>query len=382
MADAGTFSDLRAAARRRLPRFVFDYVDGGSFDEVTLARNDQALRAIMPRQRVLCDGGSVDLATSLFDAPLAMPLVLAPIGMGGMLARRGEIQAVRAAQAHDVPFILSTMSVCSLEEVAQAASAPFWFQLYVAKDRGFVADLLARAQAAGCTKLVLTVDLPLPGPRYRDRRSGLAGPPGLAGVWKRWSQILSHPGWVLDVGLRGRPHGFGNVAPIMGKGAKLNDFLKWSAQNFDPSVQWRDLDFIRSHWKGAFIIKGITDVEDARRAADAGADGLIVSNHGGRQLDGAPGTAQLLPGIAQAVGERLTVLADGGVRSGLDVFRMLALGARGVLIGRPWAFALAAGGQAGVEAMLAQYAAELRLAMVFTGCERIADIGPDTLISL
>lgn len=375
-----TVADLRAAAARRIPRFLFDYVDGGSFDEVTLARNRAALAAVTLRQRVLRDVSGIDLSTGLFGEKLAMPLMLAPVGMAGMLARRGECQAARAAAAHGVPFILSTTSVCPIEEVTAASPVPFWFQLYVAKDRGFVADLLVRAQEAGCKALFLTVDLPLPGPRYRDRRSGLSGPPGLGGLWRRWSQILSHPRWTVDVGLAGRPHTLGNVAPIMKGKVKLADFLRWSGQNFDPSVSWKDLDFIRSRWDGPLVIKGITDVEDARRAADYGADGLVVSNHGGRQLDGAMGTATALPAIAQAVGDRLTVLADGGVRSGLDVLRMLALGAKGVLIGRPWAYALAAGGEAGVSAMLGQLATELETGMALTGCRTTGDIGPDMLV--
>ncbi|MBO9574120.1 MAG: L-lactate dehydrogenase [Sphingobium sp.] len=377
MKGPATVADLRAEARRRLPRFIFDYVDGGSFNELTLERNRAALETVTLRQRVLNDVSGVDTATRLFGQDLAMPLMLAPVGMAGMLSRRGEGKAARAAAAHGVPLILSTTSVCPIEEVAAACPAPFWFQLYVAKDRGFVADLLERAKAAGCKALFLTVDLPLPGPRYRDQRSGLSGPPGLLGQWRRWSSILTHPRWTWDVGLHGRPHALGNVAPIMSGKVKLADFLKWSGQNFDPSVSWKDLDFIRSRWDGPFVIKGITDVEDARRAADYGVDGLVVSNHGGRQLDGSMGTATALPKIARAVGDRLTVLMDGGVRSGLDMLRALALGAKGVLVGRPWAYALAAGGEAGVAAMLDLFAAELRTGMVLTGCRSIGDIGPD-----
>ncbi len=248
------------------------------------------------------------------------------------------------------------------------------------RDRAFCADLLARAKAAGCTVLFLTVDLPLPGPRYRDQRSGLSGPVGLTGQWRRWSAILAHPRWTLDVGLRGRPHALGNVAPIMTGKVKLADFLRWSGQNFDPSVSWQDLDFIRAHWDGPLVIKGITDVEDARRAAKEGADGIVVSNHGGRQLDGSMATARALPAIADAVGDRLSVLMDGGIRSGLDVIRALALGAKGVLVGRPWAYALGAGGEAGVAAMLSLFAAEMRTGMALTGCNRIADIGRDVLV--
>jgi L-lactate dehydrogenase (cytochrome) len=260
-----------------------------------------------------------------------------------------------------------------------ATQIPFWFQLYVAKDRGFVMDLLARVKALGSPVLFMTVDLPMPGPRWRDQRSGLSGPPGLKGQWRRWTQILGHPRWALDVGLAGRPHTLGNLVPIMNGNVRLNDFLKWSGQNFDPSVTWKDLEFIREHWDGPLVLKGIMDPDDARRAADIGADGLVVSNHGGRQLDGTPGTAEALPAIAQAVGDRLTVLADGGVRNGLDVLRMMALGARGVMIGRAWAFALAAGGEQAVSGMLAQFATELRAGLALTGCNGMADVGPHLL---
>ncbi|MBB5984162.1 L-lactate dehydrogenase [Sphingobium lignivorans] len=374
-----SFTDLRDAARRRLPRFLFDYVDGGSFDQVALARNAAAVRAVALRQRVLNDVSEADLSTDLFGHRLDMPLMLAPVGMGGMLRRRGEIQAARAAQANGVPFVMSTVALCSIDEVMNATPAPFWFQLYVAKDRGFVMDLLTRAKGAGCPVLFMTVDLPVPGPRWRDQRSGLSGPPGLTGQWRRWTQILSHPHWALDVGLRGKPHTLGNLVPIMKGNVRLNDFLSWSGRNFDPSVTWKDLEFIRSHWDGPLVLKGIMDPEDARRAADIGADGLVVSNHGGRQLDATTGTAEALPAIAAAVGERLTVLADGGVRNGLDILRMLALGAKGVMIGRPWAFALAAGGEEAVSRMLAQMATELRAGLALTGCGRARDAGPHLL---
>jgi len=373
------FPDLRNAARSRLPRFLFDYVDGGSFGEIALRRNAAAVQAVTLRQRVLNDVSQLDLTTTLFGQQMAMPVMLGPIGMGGMLARRGETQAIRAAEAADVPFIMSTVALCSLEEAMAQARRAFWFQLYVAKDRGFVMDLLAQVREAGCPVLFMTVDLPMPGPRWRDQRSGLSGPPGLVGQWRRWSQILTHPRWSIDVGLRGRPHTLGNLVRIMNGNVRLNDFLAWSGSNFDPSVSWRDLEFIRQHWPGKLVLKGIMDPEDARRAADMGADGLVVSNHGGRQLDATVGTAEALPAIAQAVGDRLTVLADGGVRNGLDVLRMLALGARGVLIGRAWAFALAAGGEQAVSGMLAQMARELRAGLALTGCARVADAGPHLL---
>ncbi len=374
-----SFTDLRQAAYRRLPRFLFDYVDGGSFIEQAKARNVAAVRGVTLRQSVLNDVSASDLSTTLFGQELAMPLMLAPVGMGGMLARRGEIQAVRAAEANGVPMVMSTVALCSVDEVMAATQIPFWFQLYVAKDRGFVTDLIAHVKALGCPVLFMTVDLPMPGPRWRDQRSGLSGPPGAAGMWRRWSQIVSHPRWAVDVGLFGRPHILGNLAPLMPGNVRLNDFLSWSGRNFDPSVTWKDLEFIRSLWDGPLVLKGILDPDDARKAADIGADGLVVSNHGGRQLDASMGTAEALPAIAQAVGDRITVLADGGVRSGLDVLRMLALGAKGVMIGRPWAFALAAGGEQAVSRMLAQMAIELRAGLALTGCARVADAGPHLL---
>lgn len=369
-----SIADFRAAARRRLPRFLSEYIDGGSYAEATLRRNVSDLADIALRQRVLRDGSAIDLSSSLFGQSLALPVALAPIGLAGMTARRGECQAVRAAEAAGVPFTLSTVGACSLGEVAAAARRPFWFQLYMIRDRAFMKDLLAQAVAAGCSALVFTVDMPVPGSRYRDYHTGLAGSPGLKGAIRRAAQAALHPAWAWDVGLRGGPHTLGNVAPVLQGKTGIEDFFAWMRANFDPSITWRDLDFIRSEWTGPLIIKGILDPDDAREAAAAGADGIVVSNHGGRQLDGVLSTARALPPIADAVGDRLTVLADGGVRSGLDVVRLLALGARGVLLGRAWAWALAAGGEAGVRKMLAIIEAEMRIAMVLTGVHRVADI--------
>ena len=371
-----SIEDYREAARRRVPHFLFEYVDGGSYAETTLRRNIDDLRAVPLRQRVLRNVGKIDLSTSLFGEDLAMPVALAPVGLAGLLARRGEVQAVRAAEAAGVPFCLSTVSACAIAEVKAGASKPFWFQLYMIRDRPFMRDLLVKAREAGCSTLVFTVDLPVPGSRYRDRRSGLAGASGLAGDLRRVGQAMARPGWAWDVGVHGRPLSLGNVAPLLGPKSGLEDFFAWMGRNFDATVTWEDLDFIRSEWKGPLIIKGVLDVEDAVKAAERGADGLVVSNHGGRQLDGVRSSADCLPAIAAAVGERLTVLADGGVRSGLDVVRMLALGAKGVMLGRAWAFALAGGGQAGVAHMLQLMAAEMRVAMALTGVTRIADIGP------
>ena len=379
---AASALDYRELARRRLPSFLFEYIDGGSYAEVTLRRNVADLERIALRQRVLRDVSEVDTSVELFGRSLAMPVALAPIGLAGMNARRGEVQAARAAERTGVPFCLSTVSACDIGEVKRGTSEPFWFQLYMIRDRGFMRDLLAKAAEAGCSALVFTVDMPVPGTRYRDYRSGLAGTPGLGGALRRFGQAALHPGWAWDVGLLGRPHQLGNVAPVLGANTGLEDFFAWMRNNFDPTVTWKDLDFIRSEWSGPLIIKGILDVEDARSAAELGADGLVVSNHGGRQLDGVLSSARALPAIAEAVGDRLTVLADGGVRSGLDVVRLLALGAKGVLLGRMWAYALAARGEAGVAHVLQLVEAEMRVAMALTGCTTIAAIDRSALAAI
>jgi len=369
-----SISDYRARARQRLPHFLFEYIDGGSYAETTLARNEADLARRALRQRVLRDVSEIGLSSELFGQRLAMPVALAPIGLAGLSARRGEVQAARAAKAHGVPFCLSTVSACPIAEVAEGLGSSFWFQLYMIRDRLFMADLLAAAREARCTTLVFTVDMPVPGSRYRDIRSGLAGAPGLAGQLRRFGQALARPGWAWDVGLWGRPHALGNVAPVLGGRTGLEDFFAWMRGNFDPRVTWKDLDWVRAAWRGPLIIKGIMDAEDAVMAADLGADGIVVSNHGGRQLDGVPSTIAALPRIADAVGGRLSVLADGGVRSGLDVVRMLSAGAQGVLLGRAWAFALAASGEAGVARMLEIVAAEMRVAMALTGVTTIGQI--------
>ncbi|MGA1798535.1 FMN-dependent L-lactate dehydrogenase LldD [Sphingomonas sp. 4RDLI-65] len=364
--------DFREAARRRLPRFLFDYADGGSYAEATLARNVDDLSAIALRQRVLRDVSDLDLSTTLFGHRQALPVGLGPVGIAGMYHRRGETQAARAAHKAGVPFCLSTVSLCSLGEVVKAAPAgPTWFQLYVLRDRAFMRDLLATAKAEGATALVFTVDMPVPGARYRDQHSGMSGPHA---PLRRVLQAMGRPGWAWDVGLHGRPHQLGNLEPVLGKASGLNDYMGWLGANFDPSIAWKDLEWIRAGWDGPLIIKGILDPDDAREAAAIGADGIVVSNHGGRQLDGVLSSAAALPAIAEAVKGQLTVLADSGVRSGLDVVRMLALGADGVLLGRAWLYALSARGEAGVTQLLTLIEREMRVAMALTGVRSIAEI--------
>ena len=375
MTKAASVSDYRALAKARLPHFLFEYLDGGSYDEVTLRRNVEDLRNVALRQRVLRDVSAIDLSTELFGQRWAMPVGLAPVGLSGLYARRGEVQAAKAAAAAGVPFSLSTLSACSIQEVAKAA--PLWFQLYIVKDRGFVSDMIARAKEAGCGALLLTVDLAVPGTRYRDYRSGLSG--SLRGKASRLGQVLARPDWAWDVALHGRPLTMGNLEPLLGSGAALGDLMGWVAQNFDSSVTWKDVEWVRGQWQGPLIIKGLLDPDDAREAADSGADGVVVSNHGGRQLDGALSTARALPRIAEAASGRTKILVDGGVRSGLDVVRMLALGADFVLIGRAWAYALAGCGGEGVAHILKLIDAEMRVAMALTGCRSIADIDKHVL---
>lgn len=370
-------TDYRAAAQRRLPPFLFHYIDGGAYAEHTLRHNVSDLADIALRQRVLRDMSALDLRTQLFGQTLSMPVALAPVGLTGMYARRGEVQAARAAATRGIPFTLSTVSVCPIEEVAPAIDRPMWFQLYVLKDRGFMRHALERAQAAGVTTLVFTVDMPTPGARYRDAHSGMSGPN--AALRRMW-QAATHPRWAWDVGLHGRPHDLGNVSAYLGKPTGLADYIGWLGANFDPSISWKDLEWIRAFWKGPMLIKGILDPDDARDAVRLGADGIVVSNHGGRQLDGVLSTARAMPAIADAVKGDLKLLADSGIRSGLDVVRMIALGADAVLLGRAWVYALASAGQAGVAQLLDLIEKEMRVAMVLTGSRTIAEIGPHALV--
>lgn len=373
-------ADYRRLAERRLPRFMFEYVDAGSYAEVTLRRNCADLERIALRQRVLRDVSQIDLGITLFGERQSMPVLLAPVGMAGMMARRGEVQAARAAAKVGIPFCLSSAACCGIEEVAAGSGAPFWFQLYMLKDRGYMRALLGRARAAGCTALLVTVDTPYLGARYRDYRAGISNDPWPIRAARMAGQVLPRPHWLWNVGLRGRPHGLGNMTAAVGADAPLAAVMTWMQSNIETALGWDDFVWLRAHWDGPILIKGILDVEDAVRAVSTGVNGIVVSNHGGRQLDGVPSTAAALPPIADAVGDQLTLLVDGGVRSGLDVARMLALGARAVLIGRPWAFALGARGAPGVVHMLGLLRDELRIAMALTGATTPTELGRHSLV--
>ncbi|EGQ9317567.1 FMN-dependent L-lactate dehydrogenase LldD [Vibrio parahaemolyticus] len=372
-------TDYRAAAKAKLPPFLFHYIDGGSYDERTLKRNTDDLGDVALRQRVLRDMTDLSLETEIFGEKLAMPIALAPVGLTGMYARRGEIQAAKAAEKKGIPFTMSTVSVCPIEEVAPAIERPMWFQLYVLKDRGFMKNVLERAKAAGVTTLVFTVDMPVPGARYRDMHSGMSGPNA---AMRRVFQAMRHPSWALDVGLLGKPHDLGNISTYRGEPTKLEDYIGWLGANFDPSISWKDLEWIRDFWDGPMVIKGILDEEDAKDAVRFGADGIVVSNHGGRQLDGVLSTAKALPSIADAVKGDLKIFVDSGIRTGLDVVRMLALGADCTLLGRSFVYALAAQGGAGVENLLDLYDKEMRVAMTLTGAKTIADLSRDSLVKI
>jgi L-lactate dehydrogenase (cytochrome) len=373
-----TTLDYRRLAEKRLPRFLFDYIDGGANDETTLAANVDDFQKIRLRQRVLKDVSNIDTSTLLAGEPATMPVILAPVGMAGLYARRGEVQTVRAADAKDVPFTLSTVGICTLDEVAAAASKPFWFQLYMIRDRGTVRNLLERAEGVGCTTLVFTVDLPLAGMRHRDTRNGMLDNSLRGKLGKVW-QIGTRPGWIYDVGVRGKPHSFGNLAHLVPDPTDLKAYRSWIDAQFDTSVTWKDIEWLRGIWKGRLILKGIQEPDDALAAAGVGADGVVVSNHGARQLDSVNSSISKLPGVVAAVGKRMEVYVDGGVRSGLDVFKAVALGARGVMIGRPWAWALAAGGEAAVADLLAAFRKELEVAMALSGVTTIGQIGREQI---
>lgn len=370
-------NDYREAARRRLPPFLFHYIDGGAYAEYTLKRNVEDLSSIALRQRVLKDMTQLDLSTEIFGEQLSLPVALSPVGLTGMYARRGEVQAAMAADKKGIPFTMSTVSVCPIEEVTPKINRPMWFQLYVLRDRKFMQNVLERAKAAGCSTLVFTVDMPVPGARYRDAHSGMSGPNA---AMRRYLQACTHPQWAMDVGLLGRPHDLGNVSKYLGKAIGLEDYIGWLGNNFDPSISWKDLEWIRDFWDGAMVIKGILDPQDAKDAVRFGADGIVVSNHGGRQLDGVMSTATALPKIADAVKGDIKILVDSGIRNGLDVVRMLALGADLCMLGRAFIYALAADGEAGVTNLLNLIDKEMRVAMTLTSANRIEDINRDCLV--
>ncbi|MBV9917877.1 MAG: L-lactate dehydrogenase [Solirubrobacterales bacterium] len=374
-----TALDYRELARRKLPRQLFDYVDGGAYEEATLRANVRDLERLLLRQVVMRDVSTRDPAVEVLSQRLALPVILGPVGLGGMLAARAEVQAARAAEAAGVPFVESTVSICSLEEVARATKRPPWFQLYVMRDRSYAEELMARALAVGAPVLVLTVDLAVVGARHRDTRNAIVGDPQPWAKLLRGLDLLSHPRWVREVALGGKPLTFGNLERAVPGARTPAAFRTWVDGQFDPSVTWKDIAWVREHWPGRLVVKGVLDPEDARRAVAAGVDAVVVSNHGGRQLDSVPSTARALPEVLAAVGDQVEVLADGGIRTGLDVVKMLALGARAVLIGRAWAWAVAARGEAGVRHVLDVIRADIDVALGLTGHTSLTDLDRSAL---
>ncbi len=372
--------DYRKRAEKRLPRQLFDYLDGGAGQETSLRSNTDDFKKLALNQCVLRDVSNVDTGLRIFGAEMTMPLALSPIGMGGMMARRAEVQAAQIAGKFGIPFTLSTVSICSMEEVAGATSIPFWFQLYMLRDRGHVQALLQRAKAVGCHTLVFTVDLAVVGTRYRDVRNGMGGNIGPYGKFRSGLfEYITHPRWAIDVGLKGGPHVFGNISEYVPDAQTPDKFKAWLDAQIDPSVTWKDIEWLRSIWDGNLIIKGVLNPDDAVSAANAGADAVIVSNHGGRQLDGVFSTIRILPQIVDAIGDKAEVILDGGVRSGQDIVKALALGAKAAMIGRPWIWALAASGATGLENLLGTFQAEMKTTMALTAALTPADISLDIL---
>jgi L-lactate dehydrogenase (cytochrome) len=371
-----SIEDFRQLARRRVPRAIFDYADGGSYEEHTLRRNAADLDAMSFRQRVMVDVSNVSLATSLLGSPVSMPLAIGPTGLAGLFHADGEILGARAAAACGIPFCLSTMSICSIEDVRAATQQPFWFQQYLMKDRGFNQELIDRAAAAQCSALMLTLDLQVIGERRRDPRNGLTIPPRL--TLRNAFDVASRPGWAMGV-LFGKHRSFGNLEGRIGGSSGIRTLSEWTQTQFDASANWRDVDWVRSRWPRKLILKGVLDAEDARLGVAAGADAIVVSNHGGRQLDGAPSTISVLPEIVAAVDGRCEVYFDGGIRSGQDIAKALALGARGTLIGKSFLYALAAAGEAGVTKAIEIMRNELRVTMALTGTSSVDAMGPHIL---
>jgi L-lactate dehydrogenase (cytochrome) len=368
--------DLRLLHKQRVPKAFFDYADRGSYTEDTLRANSEDLQQIKFRQRILVDVSKRDLSTNILGEPAKMPLILAPVGLLGMQHGDGEIYACRAAQAAGIPFTQSTMSICSIEDIAAAVDKPFWFQLYVMKDRGFIKDLIERAKAAKCSALVLTVDLQVLGQRHQDIKNGMSVPP----EWtlSKFLDFASKPSWVAGI-LRGKRRSFGNIVGHVKGTEDLTKLSEWTASQFDTSLSWKDIDWIRSIWPGKLILKGILDVEDAELAAKTGAQAIVVSNHGGRQLDGAPSSIEVLPEIADSVGSQMEIMFDGGIRTGMDVMRALALGAKSCMIGRAYAYGLGAAGQEGVAKALDILGKELTVTMGLCGVNKISEIDDHVL---
>ena len=373
-----TSLDYRELSEKKLPRFMFDYIDGGANDEITLRNNVSDFQSIRIKQQVLRDLTTLDTSTTFAGEKFGMPLIIAPVGMAGLYNTRGEVQGVRAANRANIPFTLSTVGICPLEEIAAAATKPFWFQLYMVRDRSAVRKLLDRAVAAGCNTLVFTVDLPMAGMRHRDTRNGMLDNTLKGKLGKAW-QIGTRPSWIWNVGINGKPHSFGNIADMVEDSSDLNAYRAWLDTQFDTSVTWKDIEWLRDIWKGRLIIKGIQEVNDAKECVRVGADGLIVSNHGGRQLESVVSSIRKLPAIAEAVGDQLEVLMDGGVRGGLDIFKAVAYGAKAVLIGRPWVWAMSGAGEAGLSALLATFKRELEVGMGLAGVTRIDQISRDLI---
>ncbi len=368
--------DLRQLHKRRVPKAFFDYADRGSYSEDTLRANCEDLQQIKFRQRILVDVSKRDLSTTILGEPAAMPLILAPVGLLGMQHGDGEIVACRVAQANGIPFTLSTMSICSIEDVAASVDKPFWFQLYVMKDRGFIKSLIERAIAAKCSALVLTVDLQVIGQRHQDIKNGMTVPP----EWtlSKFVDFATKPAWVAGV-LRGKRRSFGNIVGHIKGTENITQLSQWTASQFDTTLTWKDVEWIRSIWPGKLILKGILDVEDANEAVKSGAQALVVSNHGGRQLDGAPSSIEVLPEIVEAAGSQMEILFDGGIRSGQDVVRALALGAKSCMIGRAYVHGLGAGGEAGVAKAIDLIRNEMNVTMGLCGVNTIAEIDDHVL---
>ncbi len=376
MTTITTIQDMRAIAKKRIPRAIFDYADRGSYDEVTLRSNRADLAAMALRQRVMIDVSNRSTTSEMLGQPVALPLAIAPTGLTGLFHGNGEIHGARAALAAGIPFCLSTMSICSIEDVAEATGKPFWFQLYVMRDRGFSASLIERAKAANCSALVLTLDLQIQGQRHRDLKNGLSVPPKL--TLANALDIATKPSWAMKV-LFGKRRSFGNLAGKVPGSNSLTTLSQWIAGQFDPSLSWADVEWVRKLWPGKLILKGVLDVEDARIAAATGADAIVVSNHGGRQLDGAKSSISALPAIAAAVGDQTQILFDGGVQSGQDILKALALGAKGCLMGKAFLYSLAAGGEAGVKQAIEIIRKELDVSMALTGTTDVRKVDRSVL---